>query len=234
MNLALRFLSPLLLASTLVAGCATDPKVGLSPRSEQLLAQANAGNAEAQFALASAYDSGNGAPRNAAESMRWYRAAAEQGLPEAQNSVGSGLQAEKKYVEARDWYRKAADQDHALATNNLAYLYDLGLGVPQDRREAFRLYMRAAELGWAEAMWNVANMYGTGQLGGPPNLGLACVWTLRAGTFSTPDQSQLRSYVARTTQQLEHTLPSAEMQACRTQAEDWRPNKPVRKAVPQK
>ena len=96
--------------------------------------------------------------------------------------MGSALQAEKRYEEARLWYEKAAAQNHPLAINSLGYLYDLGLGVPQDRRKGF--YSRAADMGEPEAMWNIANMYGAGQMG-PKDMVMACIWTYRAHRFSS-------------------------------------------------
>ncbi len=52
-----------------------------------------------------------------------------------------------------------------MAINSLGQLYDLGLGIAQDRSKGFELYKRSADLGHARAMWNIANMYGAGQLG---------------------------------------------------------------------
>jgi hypothetical protein len=46
--------------------------------------------------------------------MRWYRAAAEQGLAEAKNNIGvmyqDGLGVEHDFAKAANWYRAAADQ----------------------------------------------------------------------------------------------------------------------------
>jgi TPR repeat protein len=196
---------------------------GLSDAVRDLLQQARSGDASAQFAVANAYDGGRGAPRNGEEAMRWYQAAAEQGHAEAQNSVGSGLQAAKKYAEARSWYEKAAAQNHALATNNLAYLYDLGLGIGQDRQQALAFYTKAADLGWAESMWNIANMYGAGQLGHPPNLVLACIWTVRAARYASPQERQLLAHVDRAKPNFERRLSSEQMSDCRVQAQSWSP-----------
>lgn len=210
-------------ASALLLSTLALAQDGLSPAVQELLEKAKAGDAEAQFRIANVYDSGRGAPRDGKEAMRWYIAAAEQGHAEAQNSVGSGLQADKKYGEARTWYEKAAAQNHALATNNLAYLYDLGLGVKQDRQQAFQLYSQAADLAWAEAMWNLANMYGAGQLGQPPDLLKACVWTLRAGRFAGTEERQLQSQVKRVTPMLERHLSASDMESCRREAQVWSP-----------
>jgi uncharacterized protein len=208
---------------SLIAGIAI-AQVGLTPEVQELLEKAKVGDASAQFRVANAFDSGRGAPRDGEKAMHWYKAAAEQGLAEAQNSVGSGLQAERKYTEALIWYQKAAAQNHALATNNLAYLHDLGLGVAQDRQLAFKLYLQAAELGWAEAMWNIANMYGAGQLGQPADLVLACTWTLRARRYATEGDLKLIAHVERVTPALERRLSPEKMSSCRDAAWSWSPS----------
>jgi hypothetical protein len=140
----------------------------LSSETKALIVKAEAGDTDAQLRVGAAYDFGKGAPRDGNEAMKWYRMAAEQGNAEAQNSVGSGLQAEKRYAEALPWYEKASAQGHALATNNLAYLYDLGLGVTQDRRKGFELYSRAAQENVQASLKPLAESakpVGSGQIG---------------------------------------------------------------------
>lgn len=194
----------------------------LSSETKSLIVKAEAGDVDAQFRVGNAYDVGKGAPRNVDESIRWYRVAADAGNAEAQNSLGSVLQANKKYTEALVWYEKASAQGHSLASNNLAYLYDLGLGVPQDRQKGFELYSKAANLGWAEAMWNIANMYGAGQFGAPDLL-LACVWTGRAKRYAGPSEKQLQTHLARAAPQLERMLSTEQLSSCKEQVESWSP-----------
>lgn len=196
----------------------------LSSEVKALIVKAEAGDNDAQFHVGAAYDYGKGAPRDASESQKWYRMAAEGGNSEAQNSLGSALQAEKKYEDALPWYAKASAQGHALATNNLAYLYDLGLGVPQDRQTGFELYSKAADLGWAEAMWNIANMYGAGQLG-PRDLVLACVWSSRAQRYAGLTEKKLLVYLARAVPQLERTLSPDQLASCHEQVVSWSPGR---------
>lgn len=216
---------PLVLACSVAApGHAQD---GLPREVAKLRPLAEAGDTAAQFRLGVAYDFGRGVRRNGKEAMRWYLAAAEQGHPEAQNSVGSGLQAEERYAEALRWYERASGQNHAHATNNLAYLYDLGLGVAQDRQRAFDLYSRAAELGWAEAMWNLSQMYAAGQLGGPPDPVSACIWGRRAERFARPADRQLLDYAARIIPTIERGLSGEQRASCREQAQDWSPASPA-------
>lgn len=157
--------------------------------------------------------------------------AAEQGNADAQNSIGSGLQAEERYSEALGWYERASAQGHALATNNLAYLYDLGRGVKQDRRKGFELYSRAADLGWAESMWNIANMYGAGQLG-EVDMVSACVWTMRARRYAKCNDKGIQAQLTRIIPHLERTLSSKDMAKCKQQADDWTPKHNAQQGVP--
>ena len=58
-----------------------------------------------------------------AEAAKWYRAAAEQGLAEAQYCLGLlyeyGMGVEQSSAEAAKWYRKAAEQGLELAEDRL-------------------------------------------------------------------------------------------------------------------
>src|SRR6188474_1068561 len=95
------------------------------------------------------------------------------------------------------------------ALNNLAYFYEAGLGVAQDRQKSFELYSRSADLGWGEAMWNLSGIYGSGQLG-EPDLVMACAWTLRAGRFAGPKGAKLTAATAERMTQLEPLLSAAQ------------------------
>ena len=193
-----------------------------TPKFNELLAKAQAGDVPAQFVVGSMYDTGLEAPKDSGEAMRWYQRAAEAGHAEAQNSLGSMLQAEKRYGEALTWYQRAADQKNAQAANNLGYLYDLGLGVAQDRNQAAKLYLASANLGWAEAMWNLANMYGAGQLGAV-DLVTACAWSVRARRYADPTQKALLSRVDQVLPRLEQMLSRVQFEECRHRGDGWSP-----------
>lgn len=194
----------------------------LSNDNQILIEKAKAGDVEAQFKIGSAFDTGSGAPRDGAKAMKWYLKAANNGMAEAQNSVGSVLQAKKKYKEAFVWYTKGAEQNHLVALNNLASLYDLGLGTKQDRNKGFELYVKSANLGWPEAMWNLAKMYGAGSLG-EKDLFSACIWTHRAKKYADPSNEELNATIARTVPYLERTLGNDEFNKCQTESEAWNP-----------
>lgn len=187
---------------------------------EELEKKALAGDVKAQFKLGSMYDTGNGVERNRNNAEKWYLLAAKNGYAEAQNSLGSGYQAEKRYEEARKWYEKAVKQGHPMATNSLGLLYDLGLGVPQSRQKGFEYYIKAASLGWAEAMWNIANMYGSGQLG-EKNLYKACIWSFRAKKYTDQTQVRLNKQLNDIIPYLESTLSTEQYASCQEEANKW-------------
>lgn len=176
------------------------------------------GDVSAQLELGQRFDLGNGVRRNKKKAEHWYRMAAEAGNAEAQNSVGSMLQAQRKYGEAHDWYEKAAEQGHPQGTNNLAYLYDLGLGVSQDRARGKELYLKAANLGWGEAMWNLANMAVLGQVG-PVDLYAGCVWVQRALRSEQAHKGDLRYYAEQGMQELRTRLAPEEIDRCMDEAD---------------
>ena len=204
---------------TMLSACITQTKKP-SPEIQTLIDSANSGNTEAQFKLGSAYDYGQGVTRNGNEALKWYLMSAEAGNAEAQNSVGSGYQAEKKYKLAYEWYEKAAKQNHALATNNLGYLHDLGLGVPQDRKKGYDLYLRSANLGWAEAMFNIGQMLGSGQLG-KVNIEEGCIWSIRALKYST--QGRVKEQAKGTVNYCKKKLTESEYKKAENDANNWSP-----------
>lgn len=193
-----------------------------SSKMDMLVERAALGGAEAQFELAGAYDAGFYGVRSGEMAMKYYVLAAKQGHAEAQNSVGSELQAEERYSDALVWYKRASQQGHGLATNNLAYLYDLGLGVSQDGQRALHLYSRAADLGRVDAMWNIANMYGAGELGEVDLLN-ACVWTTRALTYVNEEYEQLPDRLSRTSDYLNSRLSPVDAKSCVELADSWEP-----------
>jgi len=182
-----------------------------------LESSARAGDVSAQFELGSRFDFGAGVRKDPKRAEYWYRLAADAGNAGAQNAVGSILQDRRKYSEARAWYEKAAAQAHPQGTNNLAYLYDLGLGVPQDRPRGKELYIAAAKLNWGEAMWNLANMAALGQAG-PVDWFAACVWTQRALNSSQAAKGTLRDRAEEGMHELKSRLSPEEIKRCHAEA----------------
>ncbi|MBT6105900.1 MAG: sel1 repeat family protein, partial [Porticoccaceae bacterium] len=74
-----------------------------------------------------------------------------------------------------DETKAAAEQGDAVAQNNLAVMYALGDGVPENDTEAVKWYRKAAEQGNAVAQNNLGFMYNKGE-GVPENDAEAVKW----------------------------------------------------------
>jgi hypothetical protein len=104
-----------------------------------LLAKAKAGNATAEYQVGFDYEYAY--PQDDAQAAVWFRKAAEQGLAEAQFSLGEfydqGDGVTQDDAQAALWYRKASEQGYAPAQFFLGLDYDGGKGVPQNYTEAY-------------------------------------------------------------------------------------------------
>ena len=132
-----------------------------------LLKRAQDGDADAQFMLGVTLYNGIAVDQDYAESVTWYRLAAEQGFVDAQYNLGyayeHGEGVEQDYAEAVRWYRLAAEQGDAEAQNNLGVAHSFGKGVAQDYAEAVRWYGLAAEQGLVVAQLNLGYAYNFGE-----------------------------------------------------------------------
>ena len=112
------------------------------------------------------HDRGQGVPENDEEAVKWYRAAANAGIAEAQYYLGqkvwTGEGVDSDPAEAAQWYRRAAEQGHVRAQRTLGVLYLNGEGVARDPGEAFKWIDMAARQGDVESFHNLAFMYQNG------------------------------------------------------------------------
>ena len=60
------------------------------------------------------------------------------------------------------WYLKAAEQGYGHAQDNLGYMYEHGVGVPTDYREALKWYQKAAAQGNASGRKHLDSMHRRG------------------------------------------------------------------------
>jgi TPR repeat protein len=145
------------------------------------------GNVEAMLNLGTLYSgSGRGVPQDYPQAVTWFRAAADQGNAEAQDTLGAlyeegavGTGVPKDPVQAASWWRKAADQGYARAQTHLGYLYQTGQGVPLDLVQAAALLRSAAEAGNANAEYLLGTMYHDGR-GVAQNYAQAAAWYRKA------------------------------------------------------
>ena len=91
----------------------------MSNGTADLQAQAEAGDAEAQFRYAQALQYGLGIPMDDDLSMQWYKASAKQGFERARFSLGEickeGRIIPQDLMQAYVWYRTVADGGGELA-----------------------------------------------------------------------------------------------------------------------
>ena len=115
---------------------------------QNILTQAETGNAWAQSQLGDRYNEGKSVVKDSKEAAKWYRKAADQGFAAAQNRLarhyqeGDGLIQDMS--EAAMWYHRAAMQGDYSSMWNLGNCYEQGHGVPKDYVEAYKWYNIAA------------------------------------------------------------------------------------------
>lgn len=101
---------------------------------------ANAGIADAQYAMAQLYASGLGVATDTQKARGWLRAAAVNGLDTAQVEYGiwliNGKGGPPRATEGFRFLKHAAELGNPIAINRLAHLYKDGIGTEPDRVEA--------------------------------------------------------------------------------------------------
>ncbi len=146
-------------------------------------AAAEAGHAEAQFDLGILYAQGLGVQRDLSEAAKWYRKAAEQGNAEAEFALGQmysrGWGAPRDNTDAIRWMQMANDPASDGPPTDWALVG--GYGMEKDQKQAAYWYQKAAEQGHAEAQFNLARLYATGQ-GVPRDQEQALRWVRAAAS----------------------------------------------------
>lgn len=116
---------------------------------------AEAGDADAQFAIGMLHEAGQGSSVDPKSAATWYRRAAKEGHADAQLSLGSlyatGAGVTRDHTEAVRWYRAAAQQGNPQAMYKLAEAYLFGAGVSIDRERSGKLLRSSADLGYGRA-----------------------------------------------------------------------------------
>lgn len=127
---------------------------------------AERGDADAQFRLGMMHVEGQGAERDDALALGWFRRAADSGHAAAQNSVGIfytlGRGTARDDAVAMQWLRRSAEQGFTGADSNIGLMYLQGRGVPQDMGQALHWFQRAAAQGAVEAQFRLGEFYEAG------------------------------------------------------------------------
>lgn len=130
---------------------------------------AKMGEANAQLTIACMYESGVGVQRNLEESGKWYRLAAEQGHPVAQNNLAVVL-LDANPKEAIQWLFKAAESNVPFAQSMLGDIYSGCYNLPSDIRdsmrntdEAIKWYKKAGGSGFFCAYHELGEIFSQGR-----------------------------------------------------------------------
>ncbi|QDX24960.1 sporulation protein [Sphingomonas suaedae] len=117
-----------------------------------------AGDPDAQFNLGQAYKLGRGVPADLAQAEEWYRKAALQGHPQAEENYGLSLFENGKRLQAVEWLTKASARGEPRAQYVLGTMYFNGDAVEKDWVRAYALTARAAAQGLPQASTAQAQM----------------------------------------------------------------------------
>ena len=173
-------------------------KPALAPL-DRLTKLAEAGNANAELAIANLY-LGSGQSRNPSAGMQWMARAAQQGNAVAQYALGSlyqkGVGTKADPILAMHWYEAAALQGNRKAMHDLAVAYAEGLGGVKSPSESVRWFSRAANLGYVDSEFDLAVLYERGD-GVPQSLVDAYKWYAIASAQGDAE-SKLRQDALRT------------------------------------
>lgn len=117
-----------------------------------------AGDPDAQFNLGQAYKLGRGVPADLGQAEEWYRKAALQGHPQAEENYGLILFENNKRIQASEWLQKAAARGEPRSQYVLGTMFFNGDGVEKDWVRAYALTARAAAQNLPQASTAQAQM----------------------------------------------------------------------------
>ena len=164
-----------------------------------LRAAAMAGDAAAEFEIATRFADGHGAPTNNEQALHWLELAAKQGLAPAEFRLGGyyekGIGVKKDLGTARDLYTAAAAKGNGKAMHNLAVLYAEGVNGPADYRTAAQWFRKAAEHGVTDSQYNLAILYARG-VGVEQNYAEAYKWFTLGANAGDNEAAKKRDEIA--------------------------------------
>ena len=187
--------------------------------SQVLREAALAGDAAAQFEIATRYAEGRGVPQSLSEALRWYERAAQQGSIPAAYRIGSlyekGQGVTRDLAKARSYYTRAAEAGNAKAIHNLAVLCAEGIDGKPDYRQAGQFFRRAADHGLRDSQYNLGILYARG-LGVEQNMAESFKWFALAASQGDTEAQKKRDDVA-------GRLDAQTLLAARLAVQTWAP-----------
>jgi TPR repeat protein len=126
---------------------------------EEVLAEARAGDLDAQLAMAEMLFEGQRVPVDLHASLQWYRLAAQKGKAGAQAMVGymleQGMGCDPSDSEAFHWFRLGAENGDPYCQYKYAKAFEEGLHTAKNVQGAIGWYRAAAEQGHAGAQFEL-------------------------------------------------------------------------------
>lgn len=166
-----------------------DVKVNLKKAFCWVWIAAEGGSFEAQNALGSCYENGEGTEIDLPLAMHYYQKASHKSNC-AMFNLGSmyekGNGVEKNFDEAVKCYKKAAEDGHFSAQILLGELYYDGKNVEKNIDEAIKWYKKAAEAGHSGAQFWLGELYYHGK-GVPEDYQLGHYWYEKAARANPPN-----------------------------------------------
>jgi len=131
---------------------------------EYYLKAAQMGYTEAIYCVAVHYYNGEGVKQDRGEAVKWYLKAAQQGHADAQYQIGSyqNTHSESVLDALKEISEKRAKESDASKLFLLGIQYLNGDGVKKDLTKAFECFLKAAQMGHTESIYNVATHYYNG------------------------------------------------------------------------
>ena len=138
------------------------------------LKSASENHVAAYYAIAQCYQHGMGVEVDQGKAANWFRRVVQAGVDqpelldsESMRAVGlcyrDGTGTTKSYATSAMWLLKAAKAGSPRALFELADFYVNGIGVPQNDRKAFALYLKSAYAGFTQACLAVSRHYRYGK-----------------------------------------------------------------------
>ncbi|MGH6735084.1 MAG: peptidoglycan-binding protein [Methyloceanibacter sp.] len=159
---------------------------------------AKAGDAKAQYAVATRYAEGKNAVRDLKTAAQWFEQAAASGLAPAQYRLAAmyerGLGVDKDPGKARSWYAAAAENGNVKAMHNLAVSVSGREGGESDYALAAKWYGEAAAYGLADSQFNLGILAEHG-LGTAKSLEEAYKWFALAAANGDAEAAKRREVI---------------------------------------
>ncbi|MBX6323729.1 MAG: sel1 repeat family protein, partial [Rhodospirillaceae bacterium] len=124
---------------------------------------AEKGDPQAEHGVGMIYEAGIGiGGPDLAQAVRWYTAAAAQGVAAAQNNLAlmyaEGRGVPRDLTKAAELWRQAAEAGHPIAQFNLGLMLYRGDGMPKDVAKAAKWFARAAQGGSVDAQYAMGEL----------------------------------------------------------------------------